>query len=112
MEQMDAELQKSKKAAGPQRRGGPVQGTGPDLGVDSGSDDDEDGEDFEAAMDAELAELLRKGGADAGGANGEGSMDYGLVANFLESFKAQAGMAGPVGNLAGLMGVDLPRFKE
>lgn len=110
MERMDSELQKQK-----QRRGGPLPSMGPDLGVDSGSEDDDDegGDegDYEAAMDAELSELLKKGGANLGG-EGEGTMDYGLVANFLESFKAQAGMAGPVGNLAGLMGVDLPAWKE
>ncbi|KAK0724777.1 SGT1 protein-domain-containing protein [Lasiosphaeris hirsuta] len=36
-------------------------------------------------------------------------IDYNLAKNLLESFKSQAGMAGPAGNLLGLMGVSLPR---
>ena len=36
-------------------------------------------------------------------------IDYNLAKNILESFKSQAGMAGPAGNLLGLMGMSLPR---
>ena len=36
-------------------------------------------------------------------------IDYNLAKNLLESFKSQAGMAGPAGNLLGLMGMTLPR---
>ncbi|KAK3906264.1 SGT1 protein-domain-containing protein [Staphylotrichum tortipilum] len=36
-------------------------------------------------------------------------IDYNLAKNLLESFKSQAGMAGPAGNLLGLMGMSLPR---
>ena len=36
-------------------------------------------------------------------------MDYHLAKNLLESFKGQAGMAGPVGNILGMMGLSLPR---
>lgn len=36
-------------------------------------------------------------------------IDYNLARNLLESFKSQAGMAGPTGNLLGLMGLQLPR---
>lgn len=46
---------------------------------------------------------------------GEGDdvdLDYNLAKNLLESFKNQAGMAGPAGNLLGLMGVMLPRDEE
>ena len=39
----------------------------------------------------------------------EVDIDYNLAKNLLESFKGQAGMAGPAGNLLGLMGVALPR---
>lgn len=35
-------------------------------------------------------------------------IDYNLAKNLLESFKSQAGMAGPAGNLLGLMGMSLP----
>jgi hypothetical protein len=34
--------------------------------------------------------------------------DYNLVENMLESFKGQVGMAGPAGNMMGLMGVQFP----
>ncbi|CZR57434.1 related to sgt1 protein [Phialocephala subalpina] len=36
-------------------------------------------------------------------------IDFNLAKNLLESFKSQAGMAGPGGNLLGLMGLQLPR---
>ncbi|KAM3517394.1 hypothetical protein NHJ13051_009016 [Beauveria bassiana] len=39
-------------------------------------------------------------------------IDYNLVKNFLESFKSQGGMAGPTGNLLGLMGFRLPRDED
>ena len=39
-------------------------------------------------------------------------LDYHLAKNLLESFKSQAGMAGPGGNLMGLMGVQMPLDKD
>jgi hypothetical protein len=39
-------------------------------------------------------------------------IDYNLAKNLLESFKSQAGMAGPAGNLLGLMGMNLPRDED
>ncbi|KXX78544.1 Protein ecdysoneless [Madurella mycetomatis] len=42
----------------------------------------------------------------------EVDIDYNLAKNLLESFKSQAGMAGPAGNLLGLMGITLPRDEE
>ncbi|KAK0713829.1 SGT1 protein-domain-containing protein [Lasiosphaeria miniovina] len=36
-------------------------------------------------------------------------IDYNLAKNLLQSFKSQAGKAGPTGNLLGLMGMGLPR---
>jgi hypothetical protein len=68
--------------------------------------------DIEASMQAELDGLLEK--EDAGDSDEEGgkpSMDYNLIKNFLESFKGQAGLPGPVGNLAGRLqpGWTLPR---
>lgn len=46
--------------------------------------------------------------------DGEGivDVDYHLAQNILESFKGQAGMAGPAGNLLGMMGLTLPRDDE
>ncbi|KAI0453972.1 SGT1-domain-containing protein [Xylaria acuta] len=39
----------------------------------------------------------------------EVDIDYNLAKNLLESFKSQAGLAGPAGNLLGMMGMKLPR---
>ncbi|KAI1345966.1 SGT1-domain-containing protein [Xylaria sp. FL0043] len=39
-------------------------------------------------------------------------IDYNLAKNLLESFKSQAGLAGPAGNLMGMMGVKLPRDED
>lgn len=39
----------------------------------------------------------------------EMDIDFNLAKNLLESFKSQAGMAGPGGNLMGMMGMKLPR---
>ncbi|KAL2268151.1 hypothetical protein VTJ83DRAFT_2997 [Remersonia thermophila] len=41
--------------------------------------------------------------------DGSVDIDYNLAKNLLESFKTQAGMAGPASNLLGLMGMKLPR---
>ncbi|KAI0374444.1 SGT1-domain-containing protein [Pilatotrama ljubarskyi] len=65
--------------------------------------------DIEAAMEAELRESLEKGEEEEEDKGGE--VDYQLIKNFLESFKSQAGMAGPVSNLVGRLqqGWTLPR---
>ncbi|KAI0121624.1 SGT1 protein-domain-containing protein [Xylariales sp. AK1849] len=39
-------------------------------------------------------------------------IDYNLAKNLLESFKSQAGMAGPAGNILGMMGMPLPRDED
>lgn len=39
-------------------------------------------------------------------------IDFNLAKNLLESFKSQAGMAGPGGNLMGMMGMGLPRDED
>ncbi|KAH6890973.1 SGT1 protein-domain-containing protein [Thelonectria olida] len=39
-------------------------------------------------------------------------IDYHLAKNLLESFKSQAGTAGPAGNLLGIMGFQLPRDED
>ncbi|KAL3426211.1 hypothetical protein PVAG01_03001 [Phlyctema vagabunda] len=44
--------------------------------------------------------------------NDEVDIDFNLAKNLLESFKSQAGMAGPGGNLIGLMGMTLPRDED
>jgi hypothetical protein len=37
------------------------------------------------------------------------NVDFNLAKNLLESFKSQAGMAGPTSNMLGLMGIQIPR---
>lgn len=44
--------------------------------------------------------------------DGEINIDFNLAKNLLESFKSQAGMAGPGGNLMGMMGMQLPRDED
>ncbi|KAH7029373.1 SGT1 protein-domain-containing protein [Microdochium trichocladiopsis] len=39
-------------------------------------------------------------------------IDYNLAKNLLESFKSQAGLAGPAGNILGMMGMQLPRDEQ
>ncbi|KAH8819624.1 SGT1 protein-domain-containing protein [Xylogone sp. PMI_703] len=39
-------------------------------------------------------------------------IDFNLAKNLLESFKSQGGMAGPGGNLLGMMGMQLPRDED
>ncbi|KAI1441624.1 SGT1-domain-containing protein [Annulohypoxylon stygium] len=42
----------------------------------------------------------------------EVDVDYNLAKNLLESFKSQAGMAGPAGNILGMLGLQLPRDED
>ncbi|SRR6266508_2387919 len=59
--------------------------------------------DFEAAMEAELKEVLERDDTDL-----SDPVDYNLIKNFLESFKSQEGLSGPVSNLVGRL---VPDFK-
>jgi hypothetical protein len=70
----------------------------------------EEGADIETAMDAELKAALEQDD-DEEDLDAEGNIDYNLIKNFLESFKSQAGLSGPVSNLAGRLqpGWGLPR---
>ncbi|KAG5913115.1 hypothetical protein E4U61_007333 [Claviceps capensis] len=52
------------------------------------------------------------GSSSAASATGAISVDFHLAQNILESFKSQAGMAGPASNLLGMMGITLPRDEE
>ncbi|KAI0322311.1 SGT1-domain-containing protein [Amylostereum chailletii] len=68
--------------------------------------------DIEAAMEAELKDVLGQEADDDGiELDAEGGMDYNLIKNFLESFKSQGGLSGPVSNLAGRLqpGWSMPR---
>ncbi|KAF2197061.1 SGT1-domain-containing protein [Delitschia confertaspora ATCC 74209] len=46
---------------------------------------------------------------ESNGEEEELDIDFNLAKNLLESFKGQGGMAGPAGNLMGLMGLQFPR---
>ncbi|KUJ10634.1 SGT1-domain-containing protein [Mollisia scopiformis] len=50
--------------------------------------------------------------ADSEDSDDDVNIDYNLAKNLLESFKSQAGMAGPGGNLLGLMGLQFPRDED
>ncbi len=68
-------------------------------------------------MLAKAEEALESADEEIGPGDGELSsddgefndVDLGLAKNMLESFKGQAGMAGPAGNLMKAMGVNMPR---
>ncbi|KAK1774036.1 SGT1 protein-domain-containing protein [Copromyces sp. CBS 386.78] len=65
------------------------------------------------AADDESGDGEEGGDEEEEGEEGEDvDLDYNLAKNLLESFKSQAGMAGPAGNLLGLMGMMLPRDEE
>ena len=100
MQAMDAELSRSRQTA--------LKGKGKSK-VSSTQDEDMD---IEAQMEAELNVMLERGDTeDPDSGEEEAPMDYNLIKNFLESFKSQAGLSGPVGNLAGRLqpGWTLPR---
>ena len=79
-----------------------------DKGKGKASADDEH-EDDDVEMDDELRTMLEREDGDSG--DEDEPMDYNLIKNFLESFKSQAGLSGPVGALAGRLepGWALPR---
>lgn len=108
MQAMDAELNQSRQTALKKKKGKGkivVDPETPGKGDSKSKSIDEDGEDdIEAQMEAELKAMLENGGGDMEELDlgeEEVPMDYNLIKNFLESFKSQAGLSGPVGNLAG-----------
>ena len=106
MQAMDAELARNRKPRGDAVPSSTAKGKGKAPAVPAEND-----EDIETAMDAELKAMLEKAGGDDEDDEGEEPVDYNLIKNFLESFKSQAGLAGPVSNLAGRLqpGWQLPR---
>ncbi|KAJ7817403.1 SGT1 protein-domain-containing protein, partial [Mycena leptocephala] len=70
----------------------------------------EEEEYIDSALDNELRAALECD-EDEGEIEGEASMDYNLIKNFLESFKIQGGLSGPVSTLADRLapGWQLPR---
>jgi hypothetical protein len=112
MQAMDAELERLKKSQGKQKvQPTPQKGKGKEkqkviIDIDNIAD-----EDIESAMHSELLEALGRDIEDDDEEGIDESTDYNLIKNFLESFKSQAGLSGPVSNLAGRLqpGWKLPR---
>ena len=118
MEAMEAELNKARLAKNPsgqskahaanssrkrreEEEADPLPLKGPkgkEKAIEGDEKMDDEDEDVAAAMDAELRAALEREEGDSGD---EEPMDYGMIKNFLESFKSQAGLAGPVSSLAG-----------
>ena len=67
-----------------------------------------------AKRDAKAGQKTAAGEEEEEEASGdeEIDLDYNLAKNLLESFKSQAGMAGPAGNILSMMGMQLPRDEE
>ncbi|CAK9779392.1 hypothetical protein CC85DRAFT_288640 [Cutaneotrichosporon oleaginosum] len=69
---------------------------------------DDMSDDALVAMDAELRAALKESGADESeemeGLDDDGRREYGMVRDLLESYAAQGGQAGVVGNLVGRLG--------
>lgn len=113
MQAMDAELNQSRQTALKKKGKGRASTfpTGDPEILGKGNpkskltdDEGEDDPDIEAQMEAEFKAMLEYGGGDMeelDSGEEEMPMDYNLIKNFLESFKNQAGLSGPVGNLAG-----------
>lgn len=122
MNRMDEELEKqNKNSCQKLKRGGPIPATplGPNLASspiisDSQSEDGPENEEEELkmeevdeAMRRELEDLMSRSGVELDGQPRDGRMSYDAISHFLESFKSQIGSAGPVGNMAGRIGLDL-----
>jgi hypothetical protein len=120
MQAMDAELQ-AKRNAKPTATGpfspqpkdkgkGKATFTPSDPVIPERGEDDLD-DNLEETMDAELRAALETGSDSEEDEKPVPSIDYNLIKNFLESFKSQGGLSGPVSNLAGRLegGWGLPR---
>ncbi|KAG8975004.1 hypothetical protein FRB90_009668, partial [Tulasnella sp. 427] len=124
MAAMDAELQKSRQARHTAKQQAKNLPSSPAIPKDKGKGkakaaeedalEDEEDDDVDAQMDAELRAALRSADGDDAGNDSEAEeagLDYNLMKNFLESFRSQGGLSGPVSNLAGRLepGWTLPR---
>ena len=93
---MDAELARTRQ---PKAKTASAHSPAPSTKGKANAASSGDEADIESAMDAELKHLLETG--DDEGSDEETPADYNLIKNFLESFKSQGGLSGPVSNLAG-----------
>ncbi|TFK89759.1 SGT1-domain-containing protein [Polyporus arcularius HHB13444] len=108
MKAMDAQLSQARngqEAEASQNAGFEAKGKGKEKASD-------DVVDIEAAMEEELRSALEQDESETGDGDVQNAQsDYRLIKNFLESFKSQAGLSGPVSALAGRLqeGWTLPR---
>lgn len=112
MAAMDAELARVKASKTPEVAPMPSDAKAKDKGKGKAREMSPIGEDdLIAAMDEELKSVLNQDYDNDGSDGEDGAMDYGLIKNFLESYKSQAGLSGPVSNLAGMLqpGFFIPR---
>ncbi|KAH9922003.1 SGT1 protein-domain-containing protein [Epithele typhae] len=93
MKAVDAELARSQGRPRAEQNACRSSGS---RGKSKVTESNEDDIDIEAAMQAEVDELLEPADDDE-----SAGADYTLIKNFLESFKSQGGLSGPVGALAG-----------
>jgi hypothetical protein len=102
MQAMDVELARitNAKAGQTKQEKGKGKATQSDMFSDA---------DIDASMEAELRATLE--GEDEDDEDTDTGIDYNMIKNFLESFKSQAGLSGPVSNLAGRLQPDwtIPR---
>jgi hypothetical protein len=105
MDAMEQELNKVKEGGSSDRPSTSKQSTRNQLEINQPTEDEIEALEMEKEFEALVAENMDE----------EDVMEEGevrLIRNFLESFKSQQGMAGPVGNLAGRMGQTLPLEQE
>jgi len=109
MQAMDVELARSQPSNGKRKPSAMSRYKGKGKATETAIPVDGD---IDAAMDAELKALLEReglgGDSDEDGEGADPGIDYNLIKNFLESFKSQGGLSGPVSNLAGRL---QPNFK-
>jgi len=110
MQAMDEELRRSRQKGKAPATSEPSSQSAPpskpsksaaSAGPSRDDEENEDDVDIEEAMAAELREALEHASDSDEEGDGEPSIDYNLIKNFLESFKSQGGLSGPVSNLAG-----------
>ncbi|KAF8489579.1 SGT1 protein-domain-containing protein [Gautieria morchelliformis] len=107
MQAMDDELSRAKQSKQFARdRASPIVAPAKVNSGNKGKQKADDNDDVGAAMDAELRAAIQDSSDEE---DEESPIDYTLMKNFLESFKSQQGLPGPVGNLIGRLGGQLPR---
>ncbi len=111
MRAVDEELARSRSKstlAGPPNLPLGEKGKGKGTAPTRGAEEDMN---IEKVMDAELKAALEHDNDDEEVVGAESGLDYNLIKNFLESFKCQAGLSGPVSSLVGRLqpGWGLPR---